>query len=188
MHVRAEEVSTKSFLSSLVTASRVSIPFESLAAAGLETVFIRQRALHITKCVRVTMFASFGIRSMVSIPPPARVDACQTTVSVLVLDGLQFVLDDIQHALLLRQDVHEIGDRGQQLIVVGLDLIPLHPRQLVETEFEDLVDLGVGEDVAIPLDARLAADQNPESSAVAVLNCVGFQTHRELRRDSDCRG
>ena len=51
-------------------------------------------------------------------------------------------------ALLLRQDVAQIFDRLDQIFVFAVDLVALHPGQLIEAKVEDLIGLMFAEGVA----------------------------------------
>jgi hypothetical protein len=53
-------------------------------------------------------------------------------VAVLLLDRLELLLDDGEHADFLGQDVHEIGDLLEQVLVLVDDLAPFQPGELVE--------------------------------------------------------
>ena len=65
--------------------------------------------------------------------------------AVLSLNLAQLVLDDRQHALLLREDVQQVLDRLEQRVVFALDAVALEAGELVEAQVEDVADLLLGE-------------------------------------------
>ena len=50
----------------------------------------------------------------------------------------------------------------QDAVVFALHLVLLHAGELIEAEFEDGVDLALGEDVAVALHGGLRADEDAE--------------------------
>ena len=65
--------------------------------------------------------------------------------AVFLLNLAQLVRDDLQHALLLREDVHQVLDRLDELVVFALDAFALQAGELVEAQVEDVADLLLGE-------------------------------------------
>ena len=90
--------------------------------------------------------------------------------------------------MLIGQDVEQVGDRRQHCVVLGLHLVALHARELVEAEFKDVVHLLVREDVAVPLDARLAANENAEMFRGGDGEGVGLEIRACFVAVACCRG
>ena len=98
-------------------------------------------------------------------------------VAVLVADGPQLFLDDGEHALLLGQDVDEVGDRGEQLAVLPGDLVALQAGQLVEAQLEDGGDLLGADDVAVVAQPRRGMDLDAEALGLRAGEVVGGDLH-----------
>ena len=86
-----------------------------------------------------------------------RRSACGARCRTFRCNLAQLVLDDRQHALLLREDVEQVLDRLEQLVVFALDLVALEAGELVEAEVEDVADLLLAEDVAAVGRARASS-------------------------------
>ena len=76
-------------------------------------------------------------------------------VAVLLANGLELLLDDGEHAQLLGQDVHQVGDFREQFLVLVDDLVALQAGELVEAQLEDGGDLLGADDVAAVGQARI---------------------------------
>ena len=83
-------------------------------------------------------------------------------VAVLVADGVQFLLDDREHADFLGQDVDQVADLFQQFLVLLDDLVALQAGQLIEAQFEDGGDLLGADEVAAVGQPRLVVDADAE--------------------------
>ncbi len=90
-------------------------------------------------------------------------------IAVLVLDGVELLLDDREHAYLLRENVTEILDLLQQFLVLADDLVALQAGQLIEAQLEDGVDLLRADEIAAISHARLIVD----ADAVALRLALG---------------
>ena len=66
---------------------------------------------------------------------------------VLITDRLQLGLDDRKDAFLAGQDVDQVGDRGEKLLILGVEFVSLEASELVEAEFEDGIGLRLAEAV-----------------------------------------
>ena len=89
-------------------------------------------------------------------------DVGQARAGVFGLNLAQLALDDVENALLAGEDVHEIFDGGEKLFVFAEDLVAFQAGQLIEAEFQDVVDLLFAEEVFAIGQARFAADFDPE--------------------------
>src|SRR3954468_18595380 len=67
---------------------------------------------------------------------------------MFVANIAQLFLDDRENALFFREDVAQIVDRLNQAFVLGLDLVALHPGELIKPELENLIGLVLTDGVA----------------------------------------
>ena len=72
-------------------------------------------------------------------------DVGQPGVGVFRLDLAQFAFDDVEDAFLAGDDVEQVLDGGKEGLVFAEHLVALQAGQLVEAEFEDVVDLLFGQ-------------------------------------------
>ena len=89
-------------------------------------------------------------------------DVGQPGVGVFGLDLAQFAFDDVEDAFLAGDDVEQVLDGGKEGLVFAEHLVALQAGQLVEAQFEDVVDLLLGQQVLAIGQARFAADFDPE--------------------------
>ena len=88
----------------------------------------------------------------------------QARRGVLLLDVLQFRLDDGEDARFLGQDVEQVLDASRAIRVYSArDLVHFQAGQLIEAQFEDGVGLRLAEGIAAAGQARLAADEDADS-------------------------
>jgi hypothetical protein len=75
---------------------------------------------------------------------PVDDDLAAAGVAELAADLVQLVGDDLGHALGLGEDVEQVLDRGDDLAVLGEDLVLLEPGEALELHLEDALRLHVG--------------------------------------------
>ena len=90
-------------------------------------------------------------------------DARDARRGVLVLNRLQFVLHDAQHAGFVRQNIQVVLDADQQFRVFPGNLVVFQSGQLVQAQVQDGVHLAFREDIAVPLDRGLGTDQDAQA-------------------------
>ena len=150
--------------------------FKAFAAAALQAVFGGGRAFD---AAHVRHRDDGGlVRDQIDAVDVAgdSLDASETWRGVLGFDDVQLVFDDGEHALLAGEDVEQVLDGGEDGVVFGFHLVTLHAGELIEAEFEDVIDLLVREDVASVLDARLAANEQAELLGGGDREGVGLQS------------
>ena len=64
---------------------------------------------------------------------------------ILILDGEQVRLDDVEHALFVRQDIFEVGDGEVELFELLFELFHLEGSEALKAHFEDGVRLFFGQ-------------------------------------------
>ena len=128
---------------------------ESLAAAALQAVFGGGRAFHITAVGKRDDHRVVGDEVLHRHFAGLGEDRALARGGVFVTDGAQLVLDDGEHPHFAGEDVEQVLDVDEYAVVLGLHLVALHAGELVEAQFEDCVDLPLGEHIAVTLDGGL---------------------------------
>ncbi len=135
---------------------------ETLAAAALQAVFGGGRAFHITAVGKRDDHRVVGDEVLHGDFAGLGEDRALARRGVFVADGAEFVLDDGEHADFAGEDVHQVLDVDEDAVVFALHLVAFHAGKLIEAEFEDGVDLALGENVTVALHGGLSADEDAE--------------------------
>ena len=136
--------------------------FEAFAAAALQAVFAGGSAFHISAVGKRDDHRVIGDEILDGDFAGLGKDRAFARGGMFVADRAKLVLDDGKHADLAGEDVEQVLDVDEHAIVLRLHLVALHAGELVEAQFEDRVDLALGEHIAVALDGGLRADEDAE--------------------------
>src|SRR5688572_15039728 len=106
-----------------------------------------------------------------------RDDFREARIRVFVTNFFEFRFDDREHARFLCEDVEQVFDLLQNLIVLALDLVALHPGELVKTQLENRGDLRFTEKIAAVDQAGFAANQNAKAFDRRASEFIRHQLH-----------
>ena len=136
--------------------------FQAFAASALESILTGRRAFHISAVGKRDDHRVVGDQVLDGDFAGLGKDRAFARGGVLAFDLVEFVLDDREHAHFAGEDVEQVLDVDEHAVVLGLHLVALHAGELVEAQFEDRVDLPLGEHIAVALDGGLRADEDAE--------------------------
>jgi hypothetical protein len=125
------------------------------AAALLRAVFVERLALDVAR-VAQRHHHVLGCDQVLDLQVgAAHDDLAAALVAELALHLGQLVADDLRHPIGLGEDVEQVLDRGDDLAVLGEDLVLLQAREALQLHLEDALRLHVGEAIACRRKAEL---------------------------------